>query len=262
RLPAVERRRLVEVRKLCKELDVIILHVPSALNYADSISRARTSGEVIDPSAVLNSMTTTKVVYDYRYQPEEFEEDVTPPDTSSATVAVINTDGIDLPDVDPLPDDQRLELTALMDYAKPTERIGTGLLQDSRFTSRVNECVLRAQELDGDTRDLRAILQGKTATSTIGVRATRLQRLSKICFLDDDGLLRRYPEPHRLTQPSNEKGVLHLGRTLYSAFLVRVLAVIFHYLFGHLGSKRVHNLLRKDYWRDAMFKLVRLTIGS
>ncbi|KAF4694593.1 hypothetical protein FOZ62_028990, partial [Perkinsus olseni] len=111
-LPAVERRRLVEVRKLCKELDVIILHVPSALNYADSISRARTSGEVIDPSAVLNSMTTTKVVYDYRCQPEEFEEDVTTPDTSSATVAVINTDGIDLPDVDPLPDDQRLELTA------------------------------------------------------------------------------------------------------------------------------------------------------
>ncbi|KAF4681811.1 hypothetical protein FOZ60_011546 [Perkinsus olseni] len=57
-------------------------------------------------------MTTTKVVYDYRCQPEEFEEDVTTPDTPSATVAVINTDGIDLPDVDPLPDDQRLELTA------------------------------------------------------------------------------------------------------------------------------------------------------
>ncbi|KAF4678448.1 hypothetical protein FOZ60_016573, partial [Perkinsus olseni] len=261
RLPAVERRRLIEVRKLCKELDVIVLHVPSELNYADSVSRARTTGDLINPTAVLNSMTTAKVIYDYREHPDEFDEDVVI-STTAPSVLAINQDGIDLPEVGPLPEDQRGELEAIMDYAKPSDRITEGLLEDSQFTTRVQECVLRSQLEDQDIRDLKTILQGESTTALYGVRATRLQRLSKVCFLDDDGLLRRYPEPHRLTQPHNEKGVLCLGRSLYSAFLIRVLATIFHYLYGHLGAKRVHILLRRDYWRDSMFRLIRITIGS
>ncbi|KAF4730788.1 hypothetical protein FOZ63_028678 [Perkinsus olseni] len=263
RLPAVERRRLIEVRKLCKELNVIILHVPSELNYADSISRARTTKVDIDASAVLNSMTTSSVIYDYRCQYDESAEgDAVEQAPTNPSVSAINEDGIDLPEVDPLPNEQRLELLALMNYAKPTERIDSGQLEDSRFTTCVNDCVLRAQRLDEDTKSLKAILEGKSTTATLGVRATRLHRLSKVCFLDDDGLLRRYPDPRRATETSDEKGLLHLGRTLCSAFLVRVLAVIFHYWYGHLGAKRVHLRLRRDYWRDSMFRLVRLTIGS
>ncbi|KAF4712417.1 hypothetical protein FOZ62_013132, partial [Perkinsus olseni] len=205
RLPAVERRRLIEVRKLCKELDVIVLHVPSELNYADSVSRARTTGDLINPTAVLNSMTTAKVIYDYREHPDEFDEDVVI-STTAPSVLAINQDGIDLPEVGPLPEDQRGELEAIMDYAKPSDRITEGLLEDSQFTTRVQECVLRSQLEDQDIRDLKTILQGESTTALYGVRATRLQRLSKVCFLDDDGLLRRYPEPHRLTQPHNEKG--------------------------------------------------------
>lgn len=120
-----------------------------------------------------------------------------------------------------------------MDCARPTDRVPNGLLQDAHFSSCVTTCVRRAQQLDDDIQHLKAILQGDPSTTLHGVQSTRLHRLARIFFLDDDGLLRRYPEPHKVVQPYDELGLLHLGRSLYSAFLVRVLAAIYHYLYGH-----------------------------
>ncbi|KAF4651014.1 hypothetical protein FOL47_000712 [Perkinsus chesapeaki] len=152
RLPAAERRRLIEVRKLCKELDVIILHIRSELNYVDTVSRAKLQQDHIDPSEVLRATTVAKVIYDYRDTPDKDEDDVPMIDTSATTTGImaINEDGIDLPDVDPLPTEQRLELEALMAYAKPTDRIHEGLLEDTQYNDSLRNCILRAQEEDED----------------------------------------------------------------------------------------------------------------
>lgn len=113
RLPAAERRRLSEARKLCKELDVIVLHIPSELNYADSISRGKATTVTIEPDEVLNSMTVAKVIYDYRCQPEDTdEEDVSTSLSTPPCVISLNTDGLDLPDADPLPTDHRIAIRA------------------------------------------------------------------------------------------------------------------------------------------------------
>ncbi|KAF4707176.1 hypothetical protein FOZ62_020511, partial [Perkinsus olseni] len=111
KLPAPERRRLEEIRALCKELDVVVRHIPSELNLAD---------EVLKVSA------TSAVVYDYRESPiddtesedgcavvsqtkgEEEKVD------SSRHVMVVNEDGINLPDLEGFAGEEYEELAALM----------------------------------------------------------------------------------------------------------------------------------------------------
>ncbi|KAF4699649.1 hypothetical protein FOZ63_011615, partial [Perkinsus olseni] len=70
KLPAPERRRLEEIRALCKELDVVIRHIPSELNLADGITRANVElRRSIRVSEVLKVSATSTVVYDYRESP-------------------------------------------------------------------------------------------------------------------------------------------------------------------------------------------------
>ncbi|KAF4647324.1 hypothetical protein FOL47_004742, partial [Perkinsus chesapeaki] len=77
KLPIVERRRLKAIREMCRELDVIIKHIPSELNYADSVSRAKFNEGSISGAAVLKAATVSNVVYDYREAKDEIEEDTT-----------------------------------------------------------------------------------------------------------------------------------------------------------------------------------------
>ncbi|EER01633.1 hypothetical protein Pmar_PMAR001911 [Perkinsus marinus ATCC 50983] len=51
---------------MCRQLDVIVKHIPSELNYADSISRAKINDKVIDGTHVCKAMSVSEVVFDYR----------------------------------------------------------------------------------------------------------------------------------------------------------------------------------------------------
>ncbi|KAF4648179.1 hypothetical protein FOL46_003271, partial [Perkinsus olseni] len=66
KLPIVERRRLKEIREMCRQLDVIVKHIPSELNYADSISRAKFNDKSIDGAHVCKAVSVSEVVFDYR----------------------------------------------------------------------------------------------------------------------------------------------------------------------------------------------------
>ncbi|EER08734.1 hypothetical protein Pmar_PMAR017793 [Perkinsus marinus ATCC 50983] len=51
---------------MCRQLDVIVKHIPSELNYADSISRAKINDKVIDGTHVCKAMSVSEVAFDYR----------------------------------------------------------------------------------------------------------------------------------------------------------------------------------------------------
>ncbi|EER11972.1 hypothetical protein Pmar_PMAR019074 [Perkinsus marinus ATCC 50983] len=75
KLPAPERRRLEEIRALCKKFDVVIRHIPSELNLADGITRANVElRRSIRVSEVLKVSATSTVVYDHRESPIEDTE--------------------------------------------------------------------------------------------------------------------------------------------------------------------------------------------
>ncbi|KAF4739780.1 hypothetical protein FOZ62_025379, partial [Perkinsus olseni] len=264
KLPAPERRRLAEVREMCKELDVIVRHVPTQLNLADSISRGNYGmAKSIKHHEVLASLSSSSVVYDYRETPEEGKVEVNGIDSEGLCgVMVVNSDGINVPDLDGLESEEYEELVELERYARPDGRVGEGLLNDEEFTTCVRRCVLRCQVSDEDLRQFREYLLKRLKRSELGIRAKVLQRLSKICYVDNDGLIHRHPSSEDEGIREQGRGVVYLGQSDFSEKFVRLMAVVYHYIYTHLGSRRVCRKLKMKYYRKGMDRLVKKTVAS
>ncbi|KAF4736496.1 hypothetical protein FOZ62_015113, partial [Perkinsus olseni] len=144
RLPIVERRRLADIRRLCRELDVVIRHVPSAANQADTISRGKLPDKSMTGAELLNCVKTSEVYYDYKSSPDPEDEDTTPrlgsSDSAKESVNMVNGDGINLPDLTGVTTEEVGELTQLLEYAKPNDQIRGGLLEGSLLQECINVC--------------------------------------------------------------------------------------------------------------------------
>ncbi|KAF4730745.1 hypothetical protein FOZ63_018216, partial [Perkinsus olseni] len=142
RLPAPERRRLSQIREMCKELDCVIRHIPSELNFADSITRAKLDfGRGIVAKEVEASLRSRCVVYDYREGPEQVPGDKDEFEEGYIKVMALNVDGIDLSGFEGYSDEEVDELKALERYAAPDGRYEEGILNDADFERCVAACV-------------------------------------------------------------------------------------------------------------------------
>ncbi|KAF4713013.1 hypothetical protein FOZ63_015839, partial [Perkinsus olseni] len=161
RLPAPERRRLAEIRSMCKELDCVIKHIPSELNFADSITRARLDfGRSIKVEEVLAAIDSSTVVYDYR---ETMIEEKESDGEEFVGVTALTVDGIDLPSAQGFDEDCAKELEDLMKFVSPDGRYDEGLLNDEGFEEIVARCVRRCQEVDYELSQFRLYLKGDIA---------------------------------------------------------------------------------------------------
>ncbi|EER14024.1 hypothetical protein Pmar_PMAR005469 [Perkinsus marinus ATCC 50983] len=91
---------------MCKELDCVIRHIPSELNYADSI----------------------KLGFDRGIDAKEVEASL-----KSNCVMALDVDGIDLPELTGCNPEEVEELQALERYATPDGRYGEGVLNDADY---------------------------------------------------------------------------------------------------------------------------------
>ncbi|KAF4650579.1 hypothetical protein FOL47_001042, partial [Perkinsus chesapeaki] len=264
RLPAPERRRLAQIREMCTELDCVIRHVPSELNYADSITRARLDfGRTISAKDVGGCLRSDCVVYDYKERLDsDKDEDGVEEDNKSPKVMAVNIDGIDLPPLEGHNGEELAELKALERYAAVDGRYGEGILHDDEFEECVMVCVRRCQLVDNDLKQFRLFLNGDITKSQLGMKAKVLERLGRICYLDQDGLIHRKPDSSEESEREVATGVLYLGESGYSECMVRLLAAIYHYIYGHLGIPRVHVKMKLRYSRKGMKRLVRSTLRS
>ncbi|EER19874.1 gag/pol/env polyprotein, putative [Perkinsus marinus ATCC 50983] len=264
KLPAPERRRLAEVREMCKELDVIVRHVPTQLNLADSISRGNYGmTKSIKHHEVLASLLSSSVVYDYREATQEGDMEVNCINSERLYgVTVVNSDGIDVPDLDGLEGDEYEELIELQRYARPNGRVGEGLLNDEDFTTCLRRCVKRCQVSDEDLRQFREYLLKRLKRSELGIRAKVMHRMSKICYIDNDGLVHRRPSSEDEGVREQGRGVVYLGQSEFSEKFIRLLAVVYHYVYTHLGSRRLCRKLKMKYYRKGMDRLVKKTVAS
>ncbi|KAF4648293.1 hypothetical protein FOL46_003110, partial [Perkinsus olseni] len=211
RLPAPERRRLEEIRSMCKELDCVIKHIPSELNFADSITRARLDfGRSIKVEEVLAAIDSSKVVYDHR---ETMIEENEGDSEEFVGVTALTVDGIDLPSVQGFNEGCAKELEDLMKFVSPDGRYDEGLLSDEGFEEIVAQCVRRCQEVDYELSQFRLYLKGDIAKSQLGLKANILARLGRICYVDADGLLHRRPSSSEDSERRYGKGVLYLGES-------------------------------------------------
>ncbi|KAF4678090.1 hypothetical protein FOL47_005369 [Perkinsus chesapeaki] len=312
KLPIVERRRLKEIREMCRQLDVTVKHVPTELNYADSISRAKVSSDNgIDGTLVVKAMTVSNVAYDYTQDVDDCstptagsEDEVGTPSmiyetpdsvagftkdfssvttspvanatndikgchqddavpTLSASIMTINVDGIDLPNYNSFTSEEKSELFALAQYARPPEEVDERLLQDGSYERCLLQCIRRSQETDEDLNDLKKALKKKTPYSHFGVKANKLRRWSQICYLDADDILRRQPSAEKFRKVDEDKnGVIYLGTGNYSRAVQRLLAVVYHYKYIHLGARRVANLIQRRFYAKRITRVVRSTLRS
>ncbi|EER13126.1 hypothetical protein Pmar_PMAR015613, partial [Perkinsus marinus ATCC 50983] len=107
----------------------------------------------------------------------------------------LNVDGIDLPELTGCNPGEVEELQALERYATPDGRYGEGVLNDADYERR-------CQSSDDVLRRFKQYLNG--------MDATKLQRLGRICYLDQDGLIHRKPSDPDETERDQITGVLHL----------------------------------------------------
>ncbi|KAF4701264.1 hypothetical protein FOZ63_021247, partial [Perkinsus olseni] len=178
RLPAPERRRLSQIREMCKELDCVIRHIPSELNFADSITRAKLDfGRGIVAKEVEASLRSRCVVYDYREGPEPVPGDTDESEEGCIKVMALNVDGIDLPSFEGYSDEEVDELKALERYAAPDGPYEEGILNDVDFERCVAACVRRCQSSDDNLRRFKLYLNGDITKGQLGMDATKLQRL-------------------------------------------------------------------------------------
>ncbi|KAF4652560.1 hypothetical protein FOL47_011029 [Perkinsus chesapeaki] len=160
------------------------------------------------------------------------------------------------------PADEASELGSLMAYATPDGRYDGELLNDEGFEETVTVCARRCQMVDGELCQFRLYLVGDIAKAQLGLKSTTLERLGRICYVDRDGLVHRRPSSMDESDRLYGKGVLYLGESDYSSCMVRILAVIYHYIYGHLGGPRVYGKLTLRFWRKGLKRLVKGTIGS
>ncbi|KAF4649509.1 hypothetical protein FOL47_002027, partial [Perkinsus chesapeaki] len=197
RLPSVERRRLTEIRQLCVDLDAIVYHVPSEVNPADSLSRAKPGIHHYNDK-IKNAIKTATVIYDHRDSLDESSSTYPttldlPPDEFVAATVTVNPDGIPLPDLSTIRDpEQRAELERILDYARHQYSPDNNPILDTiEFTDAIESCAKRCQLLDEDLRFLKLYLEGNININEMGSRATHVTRLATICDLDDKKIIRR-----------------------------------------------------------------------
>ncbi|KAF4689705.1 hypothetical protein FOZ60_001207, partial [Perkinsus olseni] len=174
----------------------------------------------------------------------------------------LNVDGIDLPSFEGYSDEEVDELKALERYAAPDGLYEEGILNDADFERCVAACVRRCQSSDDNLRRFKLYLNGDITKGQLGMDATKLQRLGRICYLDQDGLIHRKPSDPDETEREQDTGVLYLGESGYSDRMVRLLAAIYHYIYSHLGIPRVYGKLKLRYSRKGLKRLVRATLRS
>ncbi|KAF4651231.1 hypothetical protein FOZ61_010640 [Perkinsus olseni] len=219
---------------------------PELFLLSQLASQLSVDGEPLDPKALPRDQLE-KVYYDYKSSPDPEDEDTTPrlgsSDSAKESANMVNGDGINLPDLTGVTTEEVGELTQLLEYAKPNDQIRGGLLEGSLLQECINVCVLRCQTTDPDLSIFGAYLRSEVSAKDLGSRATRLRRLKRICYIDDKGIIRRKDDPYRKVGTTQEddigsvltlgRGVIHLGRTRYSRYFVRILAAIEHYSKGH-----------------------------
>ncbi|KAF4647487.1 hypothetical protein FOL47_004529, partial [Perkinsus chesapeaki] len=182
---------------------------------------------------------------------------------AKANVMMLNVDGIDLPNFYDLDADEQEELKLLARYAKPVEEVEEELQHDGNYETTLMTCLLRAQSLDKDLRDFNDLLKKKVTANDLRVKGVKLRRLARICYLDENGLIRRHPSPERLRKVEEDvNGVVYLGNNSYTAALIKLLAVIYHYKHLHLGARRVCNLLQRRFYCKRMTRLVSSSLRS
>ncbi|KAF4695311.1 hypothetical protein FOZ60_005177 [Perkinsus olseni] len=271
RLPVVERRRLTEIRQLCVDLDAVIYHVPSGVNPADSLTRAKPGIYRYDDK-IVNAIKLATVIYDYKDQ----DAGIDPPDDPTTTLdlppyqftinaIIVNPDGISFPDLTTLTNqEQRAELDRVMSYAKQQYTSDDDRPMDTiDFVDAIKACAHRCQQLDEDLRLLKKYLEGNITNDDMGIKATYISRLATICELDENGIVRR-----RLQQSEwkhiheDPNGVIFLGGSDYAKKLMAILAIIYHYTYLHKAHQKVTGQIQRRYNGKGLPTIVKNTIAS
>ncbi|KAF4649909.1 hypothetical protein FOL46_001357, partial [Perkinsus olseni] len=270
RLPVVERRRLKEIRQLCIDLNAVIYHVPSEINPADSLSRARPGLYRYDDK-IMNAIKTSTVIYDYKDcdlldDPPDLSSTLDlPPEEHCLCTITVNPDGIPLPKISDIEDpEQHAELDRILRYAKQQYTCDQDSPLDTiEFVDAIETCAHRCQQLDEDLRLLRSYLEGKGNKNKMGVKATYISRLATICILDDHGLIRRYPQQSEWKRAFEDPlGVIFLGGSDYAKKLMTLLAIIYHYVYLHKAHRKITGQLQRRYNGKGLPTIVKKTIAS
>ncbi|KAF4678371.1 hypothetical protein FOZ60_016838, partial [Perkinsus olseni] len=192
----------------------------------------------------------------------------TSPSSRAGHVMLVNSDGLDLPNISglDLSDDEKEELRLLLEFVDTTRGItdsSESTLDNIEFQRRLTACARRCQSNDTDLSKFRDYLEGKTAVGSLGLRKTVFQRLSKHCSLDTDGLIRqrRWYSSNSETD-SDDGGTIYLGNSRYAYQVLCILVGIYHYSFGHPGQRRLRSIIKKRFTARGISTAVRKTTSS
>ncbi|KAF4677849.1 hypothetical protein FOZ60_017148, partial [Perkinsus olseni] len=192
----------------------------------------------------------------------------TSPSSRAGHVMLVNSDGLDLPNISglDLSDDEKEELRLLLEFVDTTRGItdsSESTLDNIEFQRRLTVCARRCQSNDTDLSKFRDYLEGKTAVGSLGLRKTVFQRLSKHCSLDTDGLIRqrRWYSSNSETD-SDDGGTIYLGNSRYAYQVLCILVGIYHYSFGHPGQRRLRSIIKKRFTARGISTAVRKTTSS
>ncbi|KAF4647267.1 hypothetical protein FOL47_004841, partial [Perkinsus chesapeaki] len=159
----------------------------------------------------------------------------------TSNVNLINCDGINLPNINGsnLAADEKDELKALLEFvdtSRGASNAPASTLDDIEFKDRLATCVRRCQAHDDDLSKFKDYLQGKATSTSIGLRRTVFERMSKHCHLDAEGIVRQR-RWYSSAGDDEDGGTIYLGNSTYAYLLLCVLAAIYHYSFGHPGRR-------------------------
>ncbi|KAF4701946.1 hypothetical protein FOZ63_012734, partial [Perkinsus olseni] len=173
-------------------------------------------------------------------------------ESSTPVVNLINCDGLDLPNIEgsELNQEEKDELKALLEFvdtSRGSADAPSSTLDDIEFKHRLTVCSRRCQDVDDDLSKFRDYLEGNATSTSIGLRRTVFERMSKHCQLDADGIIRQRRWYSSSVDADEDGGTIYLGNSKYAYLLLCVIAAIYHYSYGHPGQRRLRLIMKRCF---------------